>query len=113
MAIAINHLHSVRPVPRVVGYSCRTSTVREEIDPTPLGIARRPVAVREPVLAFVPAAMASHRRSAEVYEARRAIAMAVAVAAVVLAGIIGFVRGGDVLPSQQSNVVPAAQVELP
>jgi hypothetical protein len=113
MAIAINHLHAVRPVPRVVGYSCRTSTVREEIDPTPLGIARRPVAVREPVLAFVPAAMASHRRSAEVYEARRAIAMAVAVAAVVLAGIIGFVRGGDVLPSQQSNVVPAAQVELP
>ena len=57
--------------------------------------------------------MASHRRSAEVYEARRAIAMAVAVAAVVLAGIIGFVRGGDVLPSQQSNTVPAAQVELP
>jgi hypothetical protein len=113
MAIAINHLHAVRPVPRVVGYSCRTSTVREEIDPTPLGIARRPVAVREPVLAFVPAAMASHRRSAEVYEARRAIAMAVAVAAVVLAGIIGFVRGGDVLPSQQSNTVPAAQVELP
>jgi len=113
MAIAIHHLHAVRPVPRVVGYTHRASTVREEIDPTPLGIVRRPVAVREPVLALVPAASASHRRSAEVYEGRRAIAMAIAVAAVVLAGVIGFVRGGDVLPTPQSDVVPSARVELP
>lgn len=113
MAIAIHHLHTVRPVPRVVGYSHRTSTVREEIDPTPLGIPRRPVAVREPVFAFMPAATASHRLSAEVYEGRRAIAMVVAVAAVVLAGVIGFVRGGDILSSPQPDVVPSAQVELP
>ena len=113
MAISIHPLHAVRPVPRVVGYSHRTSMVREEIDPTPLGIARRPVAVREPVLAFVPAATSSRRQSAAVYEGRRAIAMAVAVAVVVLAGIIGFVRGGDVLPSRQVEIVPSGQVELP
>jgi hypothetical protein len=113
MAIAIDHIHSIRQVPRVVGFSNRSSMVREEIDPTPLGISRRPVALREPVLAYVPVATASRRRSAEVYEARRAMAMAMVVAAIVLAGVIGFVRGGDVLPAQQVTVVPSAQVELP
>ena len=113
MAIAIDHIHSFRQVPRVVGFTDRGSTVREEMDPTPLGIARRPVALREPVLAYIPVATASRRRSAEVYEGRRAIAMAVAVAAIVLAGIVGFVRGGDVLPTQQVDVVPSAPVELP
>lgn len=113
MAITVNHLHAVRPVPRVVGYSPRTSMVREEVDPTPLGIARRPVAVREPVFAYVADGPASPRLSASVYEGRRAIAMAMVVAAVVLAGVIGFVRGGDVLPSRQVVAVRSAQVDLP
>lgn len=113
MAITIDHLHSIRPVPRVVGFTDRGSAVREELDPTPLGIVRRPVAVREPVLAIVPVRAASIHRSAEVFEQRRTVAMLVLAAAVVVSGLVGFVRGGAELPSRHVTVVPGAQVQVP
>jgi hypothetical protein len=113
MAIAIDHIHSLRQVPRVVGFTDRGSMVREEVDPTPLGIARRPVALREPVLAYVPVRSSSVRRSAEVYEQRRSIAMLVLAAAVAVCGLVGFVRGGAELSPRQVTVVPSAPVELP
>jgi len=108
MAIAIDHLHSLRQAPRVVGFADRGSMVREELDPTPLGIVRRPVALHEPVLAYVPVRAASVRRSAEVYEQRRSIAMLVLAAAIAACGIVGFVRGGADLSSRQMTVVPSA-----
>jgi len=113
MAIAIEHLTALRSVPRAVGFTDRASTVRQELDPTPLGIVRRPVAVREPVVVVVPVWSASRRTSAEKYERRRTVAMIVAAAAVVVCGLLGFMRGGAELAGRVVTVEPIESTQLP